>query len=329
LGFNGQFVKLRKRILLESNVIALMYKAPFPKIVADTLIFVLQKGDRSKHDAVFISEYGRDAVEISQDDMLRDPAHRFQYFESAEVMRLIAKIESLKAGTVIKDLCDSTSGFGGKSALIQSTRSSERQIPALKGDSIGRYELKKQYWFDFRKENITGRTTDTRKLGCSPKILLRKTGDSIIATYDESGIFPEQSLYFLFNARNRVSLKFILGVLNSRLLTSYYRAKSLTNRESIAQVKKNDLDELPIPVMNLSNSHERAHHEKMVKLVEQMLVLHEQLVAARTGHEKNVLQRRIGATDQQIDQLVYELYSLTNEEIEIVEDVELVRCGAE
>ena len=134
---------------------------------------------------------------------------------------------------------------------------------------------------------------------------------------------------FLFNARNRVSLKFILGVLNSRLLTSYYRAKSLTNRESIAQVKKNDLDELPIPVMNLSNSHERAHHEKMIKLVEQMLVLHEQLVAARTGHEKNVLQRRIGATDQQIDQLVYELYSLTNEEIEIVEDVELVRCGAE
>ena len=34
---------------------------------------------------------------------------------------------------------------------------------------------------------------------------------------------------------------------------------------------------------------------------------------------KNVLQRRIGAVDDQIDTLVYELYGLTEEEIGIVE----------
>jgi hypothetical protein len=36
-------------------------------------------------------------------------------------------------------------------------------------------------------------------------------------------------------------------------------------------------------------------------------------------HERTLLARRIEATDRQIDRLVYELYGLTEEEIEIVE----------
>ena len=57
----------------------------------------------------------------------------------------------------------------------------------------------------------------------------------------------------------------------------------------------------------------------MVHLVEQMLALHRQLAAAKTPQDQTVLQRQIDATDRQIDQLVYELYGLTDEEIQIVE----------
>ena len=62
-----------------------------------------------------------------------------------------------------------------------------------------------------------------------------------------------------------------------------------------------------------------ARHDHMVSLVEQMLALHKQLPQAQTPHEKTALQRRIEATDGQIDALVYELYGLTEEEIKIVE----------
>ena len=58
----------------------------------------------------------------------------------------------------------------------------------------------------------------------------------------------------------------------------------------------------------------------MVQLVETMLKLHKQLAAAKTSHEKTAFQRQIDATDKQIDQLVYELYGLTEEEIRIVEE---------
>jgi len=43
------------------------------------------------------------------------------------------------------------------------------------------------------------------------------------------------------------------------------------------------------------------------------------LRVAKSESEKAVLQNAVTATDQQIDALVYELYGLTDEEIQLVE----------
>ena len=65
---------------------------------------------------------------------------------------------------------------------------------------------------------------------------------------------------------------------------------------------------------------DKARHDRVVEMVEAMLELHKQLTAAKTAHDKRVIQRQIDATDHQIDRLVYELYELTDEEIQIVEE---------
>ena len=39
-----------------------------------------------------------------------------------------------------------------------------------------------------------------------------------------------------------------------------------------------------------------------------------------TVHDNRAIQRQIDGTDRQIDQLVYELYGLTDDEIRIVEE---------
>ena len=79
------------------------------------------------------------------------------------------------------------------------------------------------------------------------------------------------------------------------------------------------IEQLPIHPINFSDSVDKARHERMVQLVEQMLALHKQLAESRTGHDTNSIQRQIDATDRQIDKLVYELYGLTEEEIAVVE----------
>jgi len=58
-----------------------------------------------------------------------------------------------------------------------------------------------------------------------------------------------------------------------------------------------------------------------------MLQLHKSLASAKTPGERNVLQRQVDGTDRQIDQLVYALYGLTDDEIKIVEETSRVACG--
>ena len=50
------------------------------------------------------------------------------------------------------------------------------------------------------------------------------------------------------------------------------------------------------------------------------LSLHKRLGAEQLPQRREQVQREIDATDRQIDQLVYRLYALTDDEIRIVED---------
>jgi hypothetical protein len=51
-----------------------------------------------------------------------------------------------------------------------------------------------------------------------------------------------------------------------------------------------------------------------------MHTLRDKLLAAKNPNAKTVIQRQIDATDRQIDQFVYELYDLTDDEIRLVEE---------
>lgn len=53
-----------------------------------------------------------------------------------------------------------------------------------------------------------------------------------------------------------------------------------------------------------------------------MLDLHKKLHAATIPADKKLYQRQIEAIDEEIDRLVYELYGLTEKEIEIVEKLD-------
>jgi len=74
--------------------------------------------------------------------------------------------------------------------------------------------------------------------------------------------------------------------------------------------------------------HNETRREKMVPLVERMLELTPLLsprqagggLGPRTPQDKERVAREVESTDRAIDRLVYELYGLTPEEIEIVEE---------
>ena len=319
LGFNRQFIPLRELILKDFKIIQWIYKLPFPGITADTLVFVIQNQDADDSSDIRIGKWSKEFIVKNQRGFLNDATRKIEYFENTSTQQLTEKIVSNPTVVPLEKIAKTAVGFICKSKLISTDRTSDAQIPIIKGGSIGRYEIHENLWFEFKKANIIGGTNDKKKLGAKPKIVMRKTGDKIIATYESTGIFPEQSLYFLYSNLSELKYKYILGLLNSCLMNYFFQAKSLTNKESIAQVKKVDLDQLPIRTIDFDNPTEKEMHGKMVTLVETMLGLHKQLPGL-SGIGREPVESQIESTDTEIDRLVYRLYDLNDDEIAIVEE---------
>ena len=192
--------------------------------------------------------------------------------------------------------------------------------PLLRGEDVHRYssKFKGEYvWYvpgKMREHRKTARPGVSERFE-QPKILIRDTGDGLQGTFDCENYYVKDVLIVSNTEKEDSILKCLMGILNSRLMRFYYETSFPT-----LHVQRDELASLPIRTIDFSDPQDVARHDKMVSLVERMLDLHKRLAETKAGHEKTLLQRKIEATDKQIDRLVYELYGLTEEEIKIVEE---------
>jgi len=124
---------------------------------------------------------------------------------------------------------------------------------------------------------------------------------------------------FIPESLGKLSLLYLLGILNSRLIGFYLVRICPPKLGGYTRFNASNINETPIRAINFSDKVDKSRHDQMVSLVEQMLALQKSLAAAKTPPEQTSLERQIAATDQQIDRLVYQLYGLTDDEIKLVE----------
>jgi hypothetical protein len=152
-----------------------------------------------------------------------------------------------------------------------------------------------------------------------PKIVVPDYNNIASFTFDREGHFYKTG-YGIIVKYDSLSPLYVLGLLNSPLLFRYLLSIGTSLRGGYVRFWTQFIQQLPIRKINFSDPNDKAYHDRMVKLVEQMLDLHERLPKAKTPHEKEILQRQIDVTDEQINHLVYQLYGLTVAEIKIVEE---------
>ncbi len=154
-----------------------------------------------------------------------------------------------------------------------------------------------------------------------PKIVGPEIAQTGEFTFFKDVLFVNNKLkVLLLKESTEFAAEYLVGLLNSSLLTFIHRRIAPPKGGGFFEVKTRILGRLPIRTIDFNNADDKAKHDRMVQLVEHMLELHRQLDAANSGHDKNMLQRQINHTDQQIDRLVYDLYGLNDEEIAIVEN---------
>ncbi|MCK4731668.1 MAG: hypothetical protein KAT65_04340, partial [Methanophagales archaeon] len=98
----------------------------------------------------------------------------------------------------------------------------------------------------------------------------------------------------------------------------YFRKMYNRQDKTFPEIRIYELRSLPIRTIDFSNPTEKAQHDKLVGLVDNMLELQKKHHEARMDRDKELYERQIKFVDAQIDRLVYELYELTEEEVKVV-----------
>lgn len=131
-------------------------------------------------------------------------------------------------------------------------------------------------------------------------------------TYDFDGLYHNTKCYsFIFNNRVKESPFFYLALLNSKLLWFFLTTTGYVLRGGYFVFKTNYLMPFPIP-----SELPDAEQQPFISRVDHILTI--------TKDENYLLspqkQAKIKGLEREIDQLVYQLYGLTAEEIAVVED---------
>ncbi len=174
-------------------------------------------------------------------------------------------------------------------------------MPLLRGSLIHRYVTywNNDSWIQYGPWLAAPR--DPFIFDAPSKLFVRQTGDSIIATHGVEGFVARNNLHIILPKRD-TNLLFVLGVLNSRCVGFLYSFINPEKGEALAEVKKNHVEELPIP--NATTSQQKP----IIEAVKKILATKQANPTADTS-----------ALERNIDQQVYTLYGLSAEEIAIVE----------
>ena len=132
--------------------------------------------------------------------------------------------------------------------------------------------------------------------------LTRQTADEIIAAFDENNYYYANTLHGTAILDNDYNPYYVLGVLNSKVTTWFYRSNTDEEGKTFAQIKIELRRRLPIPKADTPTQ------KPIIKRVDRILA------AKRANRQADT-----SALESEIDQLVYQLYDLTKEEIAIVD----------
>ena len=329
LCYNEQFKELRKRILENFTIKKLWFKPKFQGIIGDTVVFIIQN-KKPEESYIEISEYpSHDFYKISQKTYGLTSDCSWFYVRK-EILIIFERIRKNSKAKILADLFSSKVGFIARPGSLTENQEKQSQICVLKGQNINPFFKSNNWWFNFEKRNLIGGTQDIEKLGKKYKVLLRKTGIDLIAAFDDSGIFPEQSLYIIYTDedKNKEDLIFLTGLLNSTLMNVYYRNFAITNRDATPQLKKVDLDKFPIIIPS------EQIKTQINSIVSNLMILQKPFLlvvskiaksdASKKGHydlieEKTKIKQEIDKLKLNLNSLIYELYDLNQREIGIIE----------
>lgn len=118
----------------------------------------------------------------------------------------------------------------------------------LLGKNISKWKINSKYYTNYTDLKIIGGTKKLEKHNQIPRILIRRTGDTLCCSYLNEKALTESTLYSCWSTNANLTTKVILGLLNSRLLDYYNKELFITNQQGFPQILMTDLELMPIKI---------------------------------------------------------------------------------
>jgi len=314
---NRQFVEARKLLCVNHGVTVIKIDDKvFEDAQVDSVIVENYPEYNAKYKALKLTTLNLDVLsEISIKDIANnsDYIFRLEMNNSSELI-----IHKIQENTLrIKDIAEVKDGI--VAGAIKDLLFADNEVDADSkkiyfGKNISRYHLSStNVWVNYKPEIMMAYEVERKngkraglwmrdiKIFERDKIIYRKVGKELIATYAEPGVYYEQTVHSCHITSNQYNAKFILGLFNSSLFKYFYHNVNSQGGDIFPQIRISSVENLPIKIASLENQ------QPFIDKVNKILSLKSQDPHADTQ-----------AIEQEIDAMVYELYGLSEEEIRIV-----------
>jgi hypothetical protein len=375
---------LRKEVLKNNELFEIIFlgKDIFPDASVDTVIFIISKGKKNNY-INYLNSSNLINTDLQNTEIQYSEINTSDFIIPSSSNNEYSSIEKkINNGSVnlekIGEWSDGVIVAGkAKEFAFSYEKTDESFFPMLIGRDVERYSMHWSGKYCCRDKNLIEEHNPSayrlreERMFKRRKILIRKTGNSIVSTIDDSKYYYEQSLFsFGINDQSEFKLEFIQSILNSNLANFLQKMNSFSMKDTFPQIRIHWLKDFPIKKISVKNQQlfiDKTHFmlqqsnelldksnsftsllkskyslEKISKKLQNwyelkfgdflkelkkqkiqfslneeadwMQYFNEQKVKAQT------LKTEIDKTDKEINQIVYELYGLTEVEIKIVEE---------
>jgi hypothetical protein len=302
------FLNLRKFILNNLTIMNIVDLGHYFKDVrGDQIILILKKTKPINFDnkiSIKILSTNKDFIASTDYFLPQKELFKYDYFHiykeksfnelADKLFKITETLETITDGNIFRGL-----NLSSKSPAISKDYNEELKV-VYRGDSLKKFGIKYPLYLDLNKfkedkskfEKLNNEKIILQNL-CSKEAGITAT----ISSCDEYNIDTVTNII-----TDKIDLKFLLGIINSNFASFFLLHLVFLSSNFTMHTDKKYIGKLPIVIPNKSIVN------KVIKIVEQILKL---------NGEKNNDYKKLYL---QLNNLVYSIYNLSNEEIEIIEN---------
>ena len=316
---NLKLEKFRKYIVEQNTILNIVHyhKNVFENAVVDTQVVIFKK-HISENNLVNILEYvdieNPKVTTINQDKWRKLNGDTINIFIDENTQKIIDEIK--KKSIPLSNICKVVNGMKpyeiGKgiprqTKVMVSNRiyDAEHKIDdtyreLLRGKDINKYVnlWDGKRWIKYG-DNL-GAPRYSANFDLPEKIVIRQTSDRLIATLDTKKFVCMNNMHIVNSSDENYKLKYILAIINSKLMDYYYETLNPEKGEVLAEVKKENVEKLLIKEIRDDEQN------PFIYLVDYLLFLKDNNKKQILDHTTN---ERIASNIEEIlNMMVYELY---------------------